>query len=145
MILCLISLRIPEWTNSYSKFWGNKSQQSTNMPCARQDTGRLFTSLVCTSVCIMSFSCPLLSTIILILFYRKHSKAIHSSFWTQRANSLIGNYCFSSPCDGKNHFPFLQAVKSHCPPGNEEYFHKLRFSMCYKIKQFCFISELLQG
>lgn len=64
-------------------------------------------------------------------------KALQSNpllFWMQRANSLIENYCFSFPYDGKNHFPFLQAVKSHCPPGKEEHFHRLHFSISHKIK-----------
>ena len=93
--------------------------------------------LLCTWHRVLSALLPCLAT--WILCHRRRPKPVPSSLWTQKANSLIGNGCFSSPWDGENHFPFLQAVESHCPPGNEERFPGLYFSTCYKIN-YSFVS-----
>ena len=92
---------------------------------------------LCTWHPVLSVLLPCLAT--WILCHRRRPTPVPSSLWTQKANSLIGNCCFSSPWDGKNHFPFLQAVESHCPPGNEERFPGLYFSTCYKIN-YSFVS-----
>ena len=128
--------RVPEPTNSYSESLGDKNRKTPTHTVPGTVLATLLTPLCHSSSCIMSFLCPLLCPIIWILCYRKRSKPVHSALWTQKANSLIGNCCFSSPWDGKNHFPFLQAVESPCPPGNEKRFPGLYDKINYSFVSF---------
>ena len=152
-------LRVPKPTNPYSEPLGDETQKTSGTSCARRRAATLrwarftcarvtrapftcapFTCapvLLCTWHRVLSALLPCLAT--WILCHRRRPKPVPSSLWTQKANSLIGNGCFSSPWDGENHFPFLQAVESHCPPGNEERFPGLYFSTCYKIN-YSFVS-----
>ena len=147
-------LRVPKPTNPYSEPLGDETQKTSGTCCARRRAATLrWARFTCARVTCAPFTCapvllctwhrvlsallPCLAT--WILCHRRRPKPVPSSLWTQKANSLIGNGCFSSPWDGENHFPFLQAVESHCPPGNEERFPGLYFSTCYKIN-YSFVS-----
>ena len=131
--------RTSGWWNVENQWYVLHRAPCSHITCARF-TCAPFTCapvLLCTWHRVLSALLPCLAT--WILCHRRRPKPVPSSLWTQKANSLIGNGCFSSPWDGENHFPFLQAVESHCPPWNEERFPGLYFSACYKIN-YSFVS-----
>lgn len=138
-VICLTCLESPNPQIHIRNVWVMKNSKTPANTVPGPALASLFTSPGHSSFCIVSSRCPLPCLIIWILCHRRRSKPVPSSLSTQRPNSLIGNCCFSSPWDGKNHFPFLQAVESHCPPGNEERFPGLYFSTCYKIN-YSFVS-----